>query len=173
MKQKMEKKTKRKSNKFFVVLAVALSVLVLAVWIPTLMGLKSFYVQTDSMAPAIPKGSMAYIEPVASIDDIVFGADVLLFSNQAQTKSFMHRAMSVDYETQKIYTKGDANEQIDLLPTSFSMCRGRVAFSVPYWGYAAQAFNSVWGKAAIVLAYAVCLAVAIENIKSKKKAVKT
>ncbi len=173
MKQKMKKKTKRKSNKFFIVLAVLLSMLTLAIWLPGIMGLKSYYVQTDSMAPAVPKGSMAYIEPVESIDDIVLGSDILLFSNEAKTKSFMHRAMSVDEKTQNIYTKGDANQKIDLLPTSFSLCTGRMVFSVPYFGYVAQALNSAWGKAAIVLLYVVCLAVAFESIKSKKKAVKT
>lgn len=168
----MKMTKKRKSNKFFTVLALALAVLASAVWLPQLFGLKSYYVESGSMAPAIPEGSMAYIEPV-EIGEIVAGKDVLLFSNEAKTKSFMHRVMSVDYENEKIYTKGDASELADMLPTSFSNCQGRVRFSIPFWGYVAQAVNSVWGKAVIALVYIVWLAVEIEIYKSEKKAVKT
>lgn len=163
---------KRKSNKILSSIAVALfAVLSLVIWLPGFLGLQSYYVETDSMAPLIPKGSMAYIKPV-SIDEIVEGEDVLLFSNQAQTKAFMHRVIDVDNKNQLCYTKGDANKTADLMPTSFSLCRGRVVFSVPFWGYVAQAVNTVWGKIAIALFYVIWLAVEIEHIKSKKKAVK-
>ncbi len=164
---------KKISNKLLTAAAVLLAILSLAAWLPKAMGLESYYVQTGSMAPAIPKGSMAYIEPIDEIGDIQAGVDVLLFSNEAQTKAFMHRAMYVDEETQAVYTKGDANTTADLLPTSFSMCRGRVLFSVPYWGYVALALNSVWGKAAIALVYIIWLAVEIEALRARKKVVKS
>ncbi len=164
---------RRKTNKLLGIVSVTLlAVLALVTWLPKAFGLESYYVETGSMAPAIPQGSMAYIEPVA-IDEIAEGIDVLLFSNQAQTKAFMHRVLAVDEETQLIYTKGDANKTADLMPTSFSLCCGRVRLSVPYWGYIAAAINSVWGKAVIVLFYVVWLAAEIEHIHSKKKAVKT
>ena len=163
---------KRKSNKLIGALAVVfLAVLAASAWLPKAFGLESYYVQSGSMSPTIPQGSMAYIEPV-SIDEIAEGRDVLLFSNSAQTKAFMHRVLAVDYENQLCYTKGDANKTADLMPTSFSLCRGRVCFSIPYWGYIAQAINSKWGKLVVLLVYVVILAVEIENKKSERKAVK-
>ncbi len=166
------KVSKAKSNKLFAVLAAVFALLATAVWLPGLFGLESYYVESGSMAPAIPEGSMAYIKPLESIEEIAQGVDVLLFSNEARTKAFMHRAMNVDVAEQLVYTKGDANTQQDLLPTSFELCRGRVVLSVPYWGYVAKAMNSVWGKAVTVLIYVVFSAIQMENIKSKKKAVK-
>lgn len=168
----MKMTRKRKSNKLSALAAVLLAVLCVAVWLPQLLGFESYYVQTASMAPSVLKGSLVYVEPV-TIEEISPGIDILLFSNEAQTRAFMHRAIGVDLETQLVYTKGDANKTADLLPTSFSLCRGRVRLSVPYWGYIAQVLNSVWGKAAIALFYVVWLAVEIERIRTQKKAVKT
>ena len=162
----------RKSNKLFAVVAVLFALLGLAVWLPGFFGLESYYVKTGSMEPNIPRGSMVYIEEI-TMEQINPGVDVLLFSNEADNKSFTHRAMYVDRENGLIITKGDANSVMDDMPTPFSNCRGRVVFFVPLWGYVAQAINSFWGKAVIVLIYVIWLAVEIETFKSKKKAVKT
>lgn len=167
----MKMTKKRKSSKLFAAFAVLLCLVCAGVWLPYAFGLESYYVESGSMAPAIPEGSMAYIKPV-SIEEITVGKDILLFSNEAGTKAFMHRVIKVDYKNENIYTKGDANKIADMLPTPFSMCRGRVAFSVPFWGRVAQAVNTAWGKAAIILFYIIWIVVEIEIFKSEKKAVK-
>lgn len=168
----MKMTKRRKSNKFFAVLSFLLVLLCVAVWFPRFIGLEGYYVKTGSMEPNIPKGSMVYIEKI-EIGDIQSGVDVLLFSNEAENKSFTHRVMSVDIENKLIYTKGDASKVADPLPTPFSNCRGKVLFIIPYWGYIVQALNSAWGKVGIVLLYIVWLAFEIEKHKSEKKAVKT
>ena len=167
----MKMTRKRKISNFFAVLAVILCFICVGVWLPLVFGFESYYVESGSMAPEIPQGSMAYIKPI-EIEEINAGFDVLLFSNDAGTKAFMHRAVKVDYETEDIYTKGDANQVADILPTSFSKCRGKVIFSVPYWGYVAKAVNSVFGKAVIALLVIIWLVTELEIYKSQKKVVK-
>lgn len=167
----MKMTKKRKSSKFFVVIAAAMVMLCMAVWLPGLFGLEAHYVKTGSMEPNIPEGSMVYTEAV-EFENIVPGVDVLLFSNDAQNKSFTHRVMYIDYKNELLYTKGDANNGPDPLPTPFEQCRGKVSLYIPYWGYVVQAMNSVAGKMVIALIYIVWLAVEIEGFKSRKKAVK-
>lgn len=167
----MKMTKKRKSNKVFAVLAVLFALLSAAVWLPKALGLDAYYVKTGSMEPNVPKGSMVYIEPV-KIEDIIVGADVLLFSNEAENKSFTHRVMRIDYKNELVYTKGDANDGFDPLPTPFEQCCGRVKLFVPYWGYLVQALDSIWGKAVTAVIYIVWLAAEIEGFKSRKKAVK-
>ena len=167
----MKMKKKRKSNKIFAAFSAVLVLLCVAVWFPEVLGVESYYVKTGSMEPNIPKGSMVYIEKI-EINDIQPGIDILLFSNEAENKSFTHRVMSVDYENEMVVTKGDASKVSDPLPTPFANCKGRVLFFFPYWGYVVQALNTVWGKVAIALLYIVWLAVEIEKYKSEKKAVK-
>lgn len=167
----MKMTRKRKSSKAFAVLAVLLAVLCAAVWLPRAFGLDGYYVKTGSMEPNIPKGSAVYIEPVG-IEEIIPGTDVLLFSDKAGARSFTHRVMSIDYENNLIYTKGDANAVADDLPTSFEHCNGRVKFYIPYFGYVLQVLNSEIGIIAIVVFYIIWAAVETENYKSRKKAVK-
>lgn len=167
----MKMTKKRKSSKTFAVLAAVMALLCAAVWLPEVFGIEAHYVKTGSMEPNIPQGSMVYTRAV-ELENIVPGVDVLLFSNDAQNKSFTHRVMYIDYKNELLYTKGDANNGPDPLPTPFEQCRGRVSFYVPYWGYAVQAMNSAVGKIIIALIYIVWLAVEIEGCKSRKKAVK-
>lgn len=167
----MKMTKKRKSSKVFAVLAAVMALLCVAVWLPAVFGIEAHYVKTGSMEPNIPEGSMVYTKAV-ELENIVTGVDVLLFSNDAQNKSFTHRVMYIDYKNELLYTKGDANNGPDPLPTPFEQCRGKVSFYVPFWGYVVEAVNSVAGKAIIALVYIVWLAVEIEGCKSRKKAVK-
>ena len=167
----MKMTKKRKSSKAFAVLTAVMALLCAAVWLPKAFGFEAHYVKTGSMEPNIPEGSMVYTRAV-DFENIVPGVDVLLFSNDAQNKSFTHRVMYIDYKNELLYTKGDANNGPDPLPTPFEQCRGRVSFYVPFWGYAVQAMNSAVGKIVIALIYIVWLAVEIEGCKSRKKAVK-
>lgn len=167
----MKMTKKRKSSKVFTVLALVMALLCVAVWLPRFFGLEAHYVKTGSMEPNIPEGSMVYTEAI-KFEDIVPGADVLLFSNDAENKSFTHRVMYIDYKNELLYTKGDANNGPDPLPTPFEQCRGKVSLYIPYWGYVVQAMNSAVGKVVISLIYIVWLAVEIEGCKSRKKAVK-
>ena len=163
----MKMTKKRKSSKAFAALAVVLTLLCAAVWLPKAFGLEGYYVKTGSMEPNIPKGSVVFIEPL-SLEEVIPGTDVLLFSDKAGERSFTHRVMSVDYENALIYTKGDANSVADDLPTSFEYCNGRVRFFVPYFGYVLQALNLKVGIIAVALLYVIWFAIEIENYKTRK-----
>lgn len=158
-------------NKLFAVLSVIIFLLAALIWAPRMFGLNSYYVSSDSMEPAIYKGSLAYVETV-ELKDVMVGEDVLVFEDEVHSKTFMHRVIAVNEKAQLIYTKGDNNNTADPLPTEFSSCIGRVKFIVPLLGYVAWALDTLVGKVLVVIFYIVCVAVLIESgraSKSKKR----
>lgn len=165
-------KTKIK-NKFFAIFIAVTFLLVLLVWVPKFLGFSLYYVSSDSMEPTIYKGSLSFAERI-EFSDIAVGEDVLVFANDAHSKTFMHRVIAINEKAEIIYTKGDNNNTADPLPTPFSVCEGRVVFSVPLLGYVAWALDTLAGKIAVVIIYIVCAAVLIEKrrvLKSKKEVV--
>ena len=139
----------------------------LVLWLPRAFGCGVYYISTPSMEPALPKGSLVFTKPV-SIDEIVEGEDILAFKSEPHNKTFIHRCVSVDRESGLIYTKGDANEVDDPLPTDFSLCYGRLVFHLPVLGYLAMAVDNLAGKLLIAALYVVWLAIEIESRRSKK-----
>ncbi len=154
-------------NKLLTILSVIIFLLALLLWVPRFFGLSTYYVSSDSMEPEIYKGSFAFVESV-EFEDVRVGEDVLVFTNSFNSKTFMHRVIAVNEDSQLIYTKGDNNNTADPLPTEFSACSGRVVFHIPLVGYAAWALDTLIGKIAVIAFYIVCAAVMIESCRAKK-----
>ncbi len=158
----------KRRNKLFSVLGVIIFLLSVLVWAPRLLGFGSYYVSSDSMEPAILKGSLAFVEKV-ELENITAGEDVLVFANEAHSKTFMHRAIAVNKKLQLIYTKGDNNNVNDPLPTEYSKCIGRVKFHVPFIGYAAWALDTTVGKIVVIAIYILAVAVLFESRRASKE----
>lgn len=129
-----------------------------------LIGLKSTSVVTGSMAPTIPQGSLAIINPSVKGEQIQTG-DVVAFNiGQQEGHLCLHRAITVNSEGGDIVTQGDANTSADLQPVRFSSVRGKVIASFPYLGYALVWANSNWiyivmmGSASVLMVIACFLA---------------
>lgn len=111
---------------------IILAVLVLiaaALLVPNLLGYKSLAVLSGSMEPEIPVGSIVYAKGVDA-GELAVG-DVITYRLNGDTL-VTHRIEEIDPESQEIITKGDANENSDGAPVSFSSIVGRVAFHLPF-----------------------------------------
>lgn len=113
-------------------LVVGLAVLV---WGVQLLGLDVLVVQSGSMEPAYPTGSLVYLIK-ADADELEVG-DVVTFKLSANVRG-THRIIEVvEQEGQRFFrTKGDANEHADnglLAPEDIV---GQVLFGIPLLGYA-------------------------------------
>lgn len=142
--------------------------LLMVTYIPKFMGYKAFNIETGSMAPTIPKGSLV-LEKEIEFEKISEG-DVLTFRNDTGTAYFTHRVIAID-ETNKMFTtKGDANEEADPSETSYYFVEGRVDFSVPVVGYALGFLNSTVGKIVVACVYIAWIAIEIEVVIMKRRA---
>lgn len=135
-----------------VVLAVLTALLVL----PGLFGIHPLVVQSRSMEPAYPKGSMIYVR---STDPFGLSeGSAVTFSLPDSDTLVTHRITHIDMDREEIYTKGDANEQEDRTAIPFGQVEGVPFFCVPYLGYLADYLSSMAGKVGIImLVILVCL----------------
>ena len=117
-----------------------------------------YTVVSGSMEPAIPVGSLVYINNMAPED--VQENDVIAFYGATDGSSIItHRVVTNSTVMGEFITKGDANEEKDMNPIPYSHFIGKVVLTVPKVGGIAQTFTSTTGKiaAACMIALAVVL----------------
>ena len=113
-----------------------------------LAGFEALVVQSGSMEPRIPVGSLAVADMHCGYGSIEKG-DIIIF--QAGEGRVMHRVYAVTEEG--LETKGDANEVTDGITTTRENLVGRVVFHVPYLGSMADGIRRVFPVAGAVLVY--------------------
>lgn len=93
--------------------------------------IKSFTVLTGSMQPAIPQGSIVYVQKFNSYKS----GDIISFENKTK-QTVTHRVTEkVQKEDGTFYkTKGDANNTVDQELVAEKSVLGKSIFSVPYVG---------------------------------------
>ncbi len=109
-------------------------------------------VASGSMEPAIPVGSVVVVEPVDSA--AVNYGDVITFNSpENPTLVVTHRVIEVSGppEVRVFRTKGDANDDADLVPVPAEEVLGQVRFHLPYLGYLAQHIRTRQGWIYLVL----------------------
>lgn len=126
-----------------------LALLTVLLVFPGLLGFHPLLVQSGSMEPEYPVGSMIYIKN-ADPSELTEGKVVTFYLSDKETL-ITHRIVRIDMEREEIHTKGDANELEDGAATSFSMIAGMPVACIPYLGYLAGYLASVAGKAGIIL----------------------
>ncbi|MGH3036480.1 MAG: signal peptidase I [Gaiellaceae bacterium] len=101
-------------------------------------GYRPVVVYSGSMEPALGVGSLAVVERVPTED--VRAGDVLTFADPTQSGRLVtHRVVEVVRRPEgglAYWTKGDANTNRDPWTIALPEESGRVAFDVPYVGYA-------------------------------------
>lgn len=113
--------------------------------VPQYLGLEAYIVESGSMAPEMPTGSVIYIEDIPA-NEIVTG-DVIVFTpNESRLGAdrVTHRVVDVregNY-TLEFRTKGDANPSPDPGWTPSFNVEGKRAFSIPHLGYLIDASRS-------------------------------
>lgn len=113
--------------------------------VPQYLGVDAYIVESGSMAPKMPTGSVVYMNGIAASDVKV--GDVILFTpNQSRldAERVTHRVVDIregNY-TLLFKTKGDANPSADPGWTPAYNLKGKRAFSIPYLGYLLKASRS-------------------------------
>ena len=136
------------------VLLILLVAACLPLTLPRVLGYEIYTVVSGSMEPAIPTGSLVYIEG-AQPEEIEEGDVIAFYGARDSAAVITHRVVENNALMGQFTTKGDANEKADVNPVSYEEFIGKLAVSVPYLGKLAQIFTSTEGKigaAALILA---------------------
>lgn len=126
-----------------------LALLTVLLVLPGLFRIHPLAVQSSSMEPDYPAGSMIYVK---KIDESRLEEGLVATFRLADDETLVtHRIVRVDEEKRLIYTKGDANELEDGAATPFSRVVGSPVLCIPRLGYLAGYLSSAVGKIGILL----------------------
>lgn len=165
----MDNLRKKKINAFLTSVIIFISVVCVGiVYAPKIMGYKTYSIETGSMAPTIPKGSMVYVKTVTDYSEYRVG-DVVTFSADDEQGSFTHRIIKINEKQKTFETQGDANSSKDISPTAFRYAKGKVQFAIPGIGYAASFLRNKVVKIAVAVIYIAWAAIEIEVFSAGRK----
>ncbi len=117
-----------------------IAILVVVMFIlPIAVGIRPFIVLSGSMETGIKTGSIVYINTNISSYEIVKD-DIIGFRLNNQTVT--HRVVEVNKEDQSFITKGDANDERDAVPVTFTNYLGKTIFTIPFIGKIIMFFKS-------------------------------
>ena len=122
-----------------------------------LLGWQLQVIETGSMAPRLPAGSLAVVQPIDAAD--VRSGMTVVFEDPAGHGSLIaHRAVKrLPSDGLPVWqTKGDANREADPYPVQATAIRGRVRWALPHLGSVASALH---GPVTVVVLVGVPLAV--------------
>ena len=114
-----------------------------------MMGYEVYSVVSGSMEPAIPVGSVLFVEPVEPAS--VAEGDVIAFRSGESVIS--HRVVRNRVVEGEFITKGDANQEADMNPVKYGELVGLVTRHYPVAGHLLSVYTSSIGKV-----YMVCFA---------------
>jgi signal peptidase len=137
-------------------LAVVLFAVCLGVVALRTLGMGTFVVTGGSMEPAIQKGSVVIIEPVAP--SLVERGDIVTFERYGQLTT--HRVIAVDSRNPAdpvFTTKGDANAAADPEPVHFPRQVGLYRAAIPILGYVIAYAQAYWRLALTLVAAVIFL----------------
>jgi signal peptidase I len=121
-----------------------------------LLGWQLQVIATGSMAPRIPEGSLAVVEPLDPAD-VRAGMTIVFDDPSGGGRLVAHRAVKrLPGDPPAWQTKGDANAVADPYPVHASAVRGRVRWTIPRLGTVASALH---GPATVVVLVGLPLAV--------------
>lgn len=160
---------KQKINALLTAVIIFVSVICVGVvYAPKLMGYQSYSIETGSMEPTIPRGSMVYVKPISDPSEYCVN-DVVTFSANDEQGSFTHRVVRIDNEKRTFETQGDANADVDISPTLFEFAVGKVQFAIPYLGFIAGFLRKKVIKIAVAAIYIAWAAIEIEVFIAERK----
>jgi signal peptidase I len=116
-----------------------------------MLGYQAYQVVSGSMEPALPLGSLIYVETVAP-EQVETGDIIVFWSGDSP---ITHRVTKNRLVEGEFVTKGDANAQEDLEPVSYDSLIGRVAYHIPFLGNFLFLYGSTVGKV-YIMAFALC-----------------
>lgn len=112
---------------------------------PRLFGFHIYTVVSGSMEPAIPIGSLLYIQE-AQPEEMEKEDVIAYYGGRDSTAIITHRVVENRVLMGEFLTKGDANQTNDMTPVPYDNVIGRVERSIPAAGKVAEMFTSREGK---------------------------
>ena len=122
----------RAASVLLTALTIALMLFAALTWVPVLAGWQTYGVVSDSMAPTMWKGDLAFVDRSVAAEDLSVG-DVAAF-HLGDGKVCGHRVVAVDAQARTIQTKGDAVSQQDAAPVPFEQVFGETKGSIALLG---------------------------------------
>lgn len=147
---------------------IILIVMCIPFTVPKMMGFQAYTVISGSMEPAIPIGSLVYVDSVEPRD--VEDQDVIAFYGGSDSNAIItHRVVENRVVMGEFITKGDANDEADMNPVKYSDYIGTVEKSIPKIGVFAQFLSGTEGKlsAACMIGVAVILHVIAAVVRKR------
>lgn len=129
-------------NVLGIMLILCVILLMLPPFMPKLLGIEVYNVVSGSMEPAIPVGSMVFIQP-ADPETIEDGEVIAFYSNGVVVT---HRVVENQRLAKRFVTKGDANELEDMNRLDYEYLLGRVVYHVPVLGDVTAHLTTPLGK---------------------------
>ena len=99
--------------------------------VPRLLGFEIYSVVSGSMEPALPTGSIVYVEHVEP--ETVEPGDIIAYNVDGSV--ITHRVVENHFVEGEYVTKGDANEKEDFSNVSYRDLIGRVKYHFPVIGH--------------------------------------
>ena len=121
------------------------------------LGVRIYAVQTGSMEPDLPVGSLIVVKP-AKFDSINEG-DVITFEVSGSVVT--HRVAQVDRKEMTFVTKGDMNTSNDASAVDYDSVIGRLWISLKYVGYPILLMGNRAVKTAVIAFFIIIIGVVI------------
>lgn len=148
------------------ILIVAVICLCSLLVLPGMIGFHMYHVLSGSMEPAIPVGSLLYVQGGAPKD--VKEDDIIAFYGAHEDSGIItHRVVKNNVVSGTFITKGDANEKEDPEPVFYDAFIGKAVLTIPYMGRVLTIMTSLEGK--ISAACIIGMGVALNLIGGKLK----
>jgi signal peptidase I len=121
---------------WFVMLTIGAALLVAFV-VPRLAGGTTYVVETGSMRPGLPPGTLVVVRPAEPTD--ISAGDVITYQIRSGDPTVVtHRVITVGYDGAgevRWRTQGDANNAADVNWVMPEQLKGRLWYNVPFIGY--------------------------------------
>jgi len=134
----------------YLIIAILLSLGVAIGWGQRLKEWQLLVVESDSMTPALRKGTLIGIRHQTKYEE----QDIITYKSPVLAKILVtHRIQSVvEKEGQTFFTtKGDANSYSDILPVSPSSIKGKTVITIPYIGFAISSAQKPLGAVIFIV----------------------
>ena len=160
-------------NKLYIAGGILLALLVilsLPFALPRVLGYSVLRVETDSMEPTYPVGSVIYVAPVNDYTELQVGDVISFRTDSGSSMLTTHRIVEIKMDGSYI-TKGDNNQENDLDPVIFERISGKVVMGISALGFVAPVFDNLYGRILlfVLAAFAVGLWVLGDYTKRQQK----
>jgi signal peptidase len=121
---------------WLLILAIS-AVIAIAVVVPRLGGAEPYVIETGSMRPGMPPGTLVVVRPVAT-DRLTVGSVITYQLRSGEPQVVTHRIVAQGIDTTgglRFRTQGDANNTVDAAWVRPVQIKGERWYAVPLLGY--------------------------------------